>query len=155
VLGDILPFWLHWLSALVALFVYFMLTFFLAVPGCGEGYLGPGMVILSSALRPLFKRGSKVESVTMASTIIALVVRPVILTLRSSQRITSSKIQPAKVHQLCLPLIIEEEFTRSSSLDLYKTGPFDPEGLLGNLTSIFMVSASFQLPSPDLAAFPS
>jgi heparan-alpha-glucosaminide N-acetyltransferase len=45
--GDILPFWPHWLVAFSLLFVYFMITFFLDVPGCGRGYLGPGTLIPS------------------------------------------------------------------------------------------------------------
>ena len=39
---DILNYWHEWIIHLVLLMIYLLLTFFLKVPGCPTGYLGPG-----------------------------------------------------------------------------------------------------------------
>jgi heparan-alpha-glucosaminide N-acetyltransferase len=40
---DLSPFWLQWIVVLGLLAVHTLLTFFLPVPGCPTGYLGPGI----------------------------------------------------------------------------------------------------------------
>lgn len=104
--GDILPFWPHWLVAFSLLFVYFMITFFLDVPGCGRGYLGPGGI---------GDYGKYFDCTGGAAGYI------------DKKIFTEDHIynQPT-----CQPL--------------YLTGSYDPEGTLGNLTSIFMVFLGLQ-----------
>jgi heparan-alpha-glucosaminide N-acetyltransferase len=104
--GDILPFWPQWLVAFSFLFVYFMITFFLDVPGCGRGYLGPGGF------------GDYGEYYNCTGGAAGYIDKKIF---------TEDHIygQPT-----CQPL--------------YKTGSYDPEGTLGNLTSIFMVFLGLQ-----------
>jgi hypothetical protein len=49
-LRDFLPFLPEWLFILAFLVVWICITFLLEVPGCGRGYLGAGICILSLVL---------------------------------------------------------------------------------------------------------
>ena len=39
---DIIESWIHWLIIGLVILIWFLLTYFLPVPGCPKGYLGPG-----------------------------------------------------------------------------------------------------------------
>jgi hypothetical protein len=102
--GDILPFWPHWLVACSLLFVYFMITFFLDVPGCGRGYLGPGNLIPSRTgviVRVWFLTAQcvalKVALATTANISTARAELRATSTRRSSPRTTSTTSPRASV----------------------------------------------------------
>lgn len=135
-----------------------MITFFLDVPGCGRGYLGPGNLIpsrtgvivcvwfLTSQCVAL-----KVALATTANISTARAELRATSTRRSSPRTTSTTSPRASVRLVFCQAIARAVWARQSShvvamftSALYLTGSYDPEGTLGNLTSIFMVFLGLQ-----------
>ncbi|GAV08102.1 hypothetical protein RvY_17843 [Ramazzottius varieornatus] len=49
VVSDILPFWLIWIVALMFPLAHVLLSFYLPVPGCPTGYVGPGGIHMNAA----------------------------------------------------------------------------------------------------------
>jgi heparan-alpha-glucosaminide N-acetyltransferase len=104
--GDLVPYWMQWVAALALLFLYFMLTFELPVPGCPTGYLGPGGI---------GDYGQYYDCTGGAAGYI------------DKEFLGNSHIYQTPT---CQPV--------------YLTGAYDPEGTLGNLTSIFLVFLGLQ-----------
>jgi heparan-alpha-glucosaminide N-acetyltransferase len=94
------PFALHWAVALLLLAIWFIITFFLEVPGCPRGYIGPGG-LADNGKWPKCTGGA-------AKYIDEMVFGP------------------------------NHIYTHPTCQEMYQTGAYDPEGLLGNLTSIFL-----------------
>jgi heparan-alpha-glucosaminide N-acetyltransferase len=94
------PFAFHWAIALLLLSLWFIITFFLPVPGCPRGYIGPGG----------YADQSRYWNCTGGA---ALYI---------------DKMVFGENHI----------FDNPTCKTMYNTGSYDPEGLLGNLTSIFL-----------------
>lgn len=97
---DIVKHLWEWLIITAIAFVWLMITFFLDVPGCGRGYIGPGGTGDYGEF-PLCTGGA------------AGYIDRIIL---------------GESHIYKFP----------TCQDVYHTGPYDPEGILGYLTSICM-----------------
>jgi len=106
IFADITPYWIQWVVGFACLFVYLVLTFLLPVPGCPEGYLGPGGIA---------SQGKYVGCTGGAAGYI------------DEQIFTNKHVYQTPTCQ-----------------KTYLTGAYDPEGLLGNLTSIFLVFLGLQ-----------
>lgn len=104
---DILLYWPEWLVMLTLLAAHLSLTFFLDVPGCGRGYLGPGGLHLNG---------------------------------------TYFNCTGGAAGYIDRTLLHDDHLYRSSTPRvLYKSHqPYDPEGILGCLTSIFLVFLGLQ-----------
>lgn len=104
---DVLAYWPEWLLAIPLLALHLALTFFLPVPNCPQGYLGPGGLHLNSSF----------ENCTGGAA--GFIDR----TIFGKQHIYQT---PDMRH-------------------VYHTHlPYDPEGTLGCLTSIFLVFLGLQ-----------
>lgn len=104
---DLIPFWPQWLATLGIAVLHILLTFFLPVPGCPTGYLGPGGLDQNS-------------SFTLCTGGAAGYVDRLILGSSHIYQYPTCRI-------------------------LYQTQvPYDPEGLLGVLTSIVLVVLGVQ-----------
>lgn len=101
---DILPFWMPMSLIVVCLVIHTCITFFVNVPGCGEGYLGPGGL----------DEGGKYLNCT--GGVAGYIDR-----------------------------YIFGEHIYKAPIKLYETTQhYDPEGLLGILTSLFIVYMGVQ-----------
>ena len=104
---DILNYWQEWIIHLMFVMIHLLLTFFLKVPGCPKGYLGPG---------GLANDGEQAECTGGASGYIDRQV-----------------FGDAHVYQ------------HPTCTDVFKcTVPYEPEGLLGTLTSCFLCFLGLQ-----------
>lgn len=104
---DILSYWLEWLIMLCILLTHILLTFFLEVPGCPKGYLGPGGI---------HNGGAYFNCTGGAAGYIDRII-----------------LGEAHIYQ------------HPTIKGIYLTElPYDPEGILGFLTSIFLVFLGLQ-----------
>ncbi|CAG0879332.1 unnamed protein product [Darwinula stevensoni] len=106
VLQDIWELLPVWVGSICILILHFAFTFFLPVPGCSSGYLGPG---------GMHEEGAHKKCIGGAAGYIDRVV------------LGEAHLYP----------------TPTASI-LYDSGPFDPEGILGSLTSAFQVFLGMQ-----------
>ncbi|NXD77404.1 HGNAT acetyltransferase, partial [Halcyon senegalensis] len=106
-LQDILPFWPQWIFILILEVIWLCLTFFLPVPGCPRGYLGPGGI------------GDFGNYPNCTGGAAGYIDR----------------------------LLLGEKhiYQHPSSSVIYQTVmPYDPEGILGTINSIFMAFLGLQ-----------
>eukprot|EP01102_Stenamoeba_stenopodia_P018071 TRINITY_DN6579_c0_g1_i3.p1 TRINITY_DN6579_c0_g1~~TRINITY_DN6579_c0_g1_i3.p1 ORF type:complete len:477 (-),score=96.36 TRINITY_DN6579_c0_g1_i3:96-1526(-) len=97
---DFIPYSFQWHSVLALLALYLCLTFFLHVPGCPTGYLGPGG-LADNGMYPNCTGGA-------------------------AGYIDKQIFGENHIYQW------------PTCESVYQTGPYDPEGTLGVLTSIFL-----------------
>ncbi|NXG37298.1 HGNAT acetyltransferase, partial [Dromaius novaehollandiae] len=106
-LQDILPYWPQWIFILTLEAIWLCLTFFLPVPGCPRGYLGPGGI------------GDFGKYPNCTGGAAGYIDR----------------------------LLLGEKhiYQHPSSSVLYQTNmPYDPEGILGTINTIFMAFLGLQ-----------
>ena len=107
---DIVNYWPEWLFNLMLLMIHLLLTFFLHVPGCPTGYLGPGGI------------AEDVEHYNLSKC-----------TGGAAGYIDRQVLGDAHVYQ------------HPTCREIYQTTiPYDPEGLLGVLTSCFLCFLGLQ-----------
>lgn len=98
---EVVNHWKEWITALLLITVWLLVTFLLHVPKCPTGYLGPGGTVADEGHYKNCTGGA------------AGYIDRLIFTTKHVYKTPTCK-------------------------DLYLTGPYDPEGTLGSLTSIFL-----------------
>lgn len=116
-LQDISLYWKEWVVQLILVVIHTCLTFLLRVPGCPTGYLGPGGLAKDG---PKYEDGSPKYNVSLCTGGAAGYIDRVIL----GEKLVYQ-------HPTCA--------------EIYETTvPYDPEGLLGTLTSCFLCFLGLQ-----------
>ncbi|KAJ4456460.1 putative Heparan-alpha-glucosaminide N-acetyltransferase [Paratrimastix pyriformis] len=141
IFADLAPHWLEWIFIILILLTWILITFFMEVPGCGRGYMGPGGRA----------DGGKYADCTGGA---AGYIDRTLLGLNHIYRwptcqevYETGAYDPESIGHcvVCVHLCSVRHVGVCLCQEVYETGAYDPEGILGCLTSIVLAYLGVQM----------